>query len=213
MRLSILRISPLVIVLLISGCASTRDVQREERYRMSAVVESEPPGYAAYVGKKYIGQTPAKFSYDYTHRTEEITFGGYRTGMVMLISGGAGMAVAGGMIAGGAVLMDNDSEAGSALMAIGVVGVLYGFIGTIYGTIAMVGSSPPRVVDRTIPHKLTFGVKSPAGAYEELEVLPINDRKPLVHFDEISRVKYNGLTGKWSVPGLKNLKVEERNKK
>jgi hypothetical protein len=213
MRLSIIRLSPLVIALLASGCASTRDVQREERYRMSAVVESDPPGYAAYVGKKYIGQTPAKFSYDYTHRTEELTFGGYRTGMTLLISGAAGMAVAGGMIAGGVVLMDNNNDGGSALMGIGVLGAIYGFIGTIYGTIAMVGSSPPRVVDRTLPHKLTFGVKSPAGAYKELEVMPINDRKPKVHFDEISRIKYDERTGKWSVPGLKNLKVEERNKK
>ena len=207
-----LRVAPLILALALAGCASTRDVLREERYRMSAVVESEPPGYAAYVGKKYIGQTPAKFTHDYSHRTEELTFGSYRTGMVMLITGGAGMAVGGGLVAGGAVLMDNNDDVGAPLMAVGVVGVIYAFIGTIYGTIAMIGSTPPREVQRTDPYKLTFGVKSPAGVYKEMEVSPINDRKPLVHFDEIRKVKFLEATGKWSVPGLKNLKVEPRSK-
>ena len=202
----------LIFVVTVAGCASTRDVLREERYRMSATVESEPPGYAAYVGKKYIGQTPVKFTQEYSHRTEELTFGGYRTGMVMLITGGAGMAVGGGMIAGGAVLMDQGDDVGVSLMAVGIVGVLYAFIGTIYGTIAMVGSPPPREVQRTAPYKLTFGVKSPAGIYKELEVLPINDRKPLVHFDEIRKVKFLEASDRWQVPGLKNLKVEQRDK-
>ncbi len=205
-------VAPLILALSLAGCAATRDVLREERYRMSANIESEPPGYAAYVGKKYIGQTPVKFTHDYVHRTEELTFGGHRTGIVLLITGGAGMALAGGMVAGGVVMMDEDSDTGSTLLGLGILGALYGFIGTIYGTVAIIGSPPPREVERTLPYKLTFGVKSPAGVYRELDVKPINDKKPKVHFDEIQKVKFIEAENRWYVPGLKNLKVEKRSK-
>ena len=130
--------------------------------------------------------------------------------MALIISGGAGMAVAGGMIAGGAVLMDDNSDTGPLLLGLGTLGLIYGFIGTIYGTIAMVGSPPPKEVMRTVPYKLTFGVKSPAGVYQEMDVKPISDKKRKVHFDEIRNVKFLEQTGRWWVPGLKNLKIEPR---
>ncbi len=212
MPMTAVKAVPLLFLLIFVavGCASSRDVLDEQRYRMTAVIESDPPGYTAYVGKKYLGQTPVKFSQEYSHVTEELTFGGYRTGMALVISGGAGMAFAGGMIAGGAALLNEDNDGGSILISLGAVGLIYGFIGTIYGTIAMVGSSGPKEVVRTDPYKLTFGIKSPSGVYREIEVKPINDSKRKVHFDEIRKVKFFERGARWAVPGLKNLKLEMR---
>ncbi len=210
--MTLLKVAALAAVACCAGCASTRDTLEERTYRMTTLIRSEPPGYEAYLGKTHLGKTPVEVTRPYTHLTEELTFGNYRTGMVLAITGGAGVAVAGGMVAGGVVLMDDDSGAGAALVGLGMVGMLYGLIATGYGAVAMIGSTGTIESKRTDPHKLVFGVKGPGGDYHEMEVKPVNDRKRHLHLDQVRKVTFVEGSGKWWVPGLKDLKVEVRGK-
>ena len=189
----------------LAGCSTTYETLKTEVHPIQASIESTPPGLQAYYKTKYLGKTPTVFQGKYKHIEQKITFGGYRLGLGMLITGGVGIAVGGGMVGGGAAL---GSSEGAVLIGLGAVGALYGLVGLGYGAIAMIGSPAPRIVKKTVPGSMSFGVKTEDGRLTEAKIVPIDSKKGWVNFGEINKVTFESSSGTISVEGMKTLKKE-----
>jgi len=193
-----------LICLLLTGCSSTYETLKEEHYSVQTAIDSSPPGLQAYYKTKYIGKTPTVFKGKYKQIEQKITFGGYRLGLGMLITGGIGIAVGGGMVGGGAAL--GTSDGGVPLIALGAVGAIYGLIGVGYGAVAMIGSPGPRIVKKTNPSIMKFGIRTKDGKLIETKIVPLDKKIGWIDFKEIKKVKFEAETGQFTVEGLRSLK-------